>query len=161
MNEKPVKRKVVCEADTRGIVGLIARIRELANEHIERELERRGLTGIVPAHGTALSYLFRQDGPIPMLEIAANTGRCKSTITGMVNTLETHGYLHKIPSEADGRVVLVELSKKGYALRREFEEISKSLLTTVYGEMPETDRKTLIRLLNALYTNLSTSLTDS
>lgn len=45
-------------ADIHGIAGQIARIREKANALIEKELQKRGIKGIVPAHGPALFFLF-------------------------------------------------------------------------------------------------------
>lgn len=140
--------------DMQSIVGQVARIRELANAIIERELARRGLEGLQPAHGSVLAFLFRQQQPVPIKEIVERVGRVKSTVTGMVNTLERYGYVCKTPSAEDGRVVYVELTKKGDSLRSEFEAISQTLLAAVYGKMPRRDRETLVRLLSGVEENL-------
>ena len=140
--------------ELQGIVGRIARVRELANERLERELELRAIEGIQPAHGSVLAFLFRQQSPVPIKQIVEDVRRVKSTVTGMVNTLERHGYLRKTPSKEDGRVVYVELTQKGRALRADFDEISKDLLSTVYGKMPQGDRESLVRLLGQVEENL-------
>jgi DNA-binding MarR family transcriptional regulator len=142
------------KSDIQGIVGRVARIRELANAVIERELASRRLEGLQPAHGSVLAFLFGQQKPVPVKEIVERVGRVKSTVTGMVNTLERHGYVRKTPSAEDGRVVYVELTQKGDALRAEFEAISQTLLDAVYGKMTRGDRKMLVQLLSQVESNL-------
>jgi DNA-binding MarR family transcriptional regulator len=149
------------DSSWQGIIGQIARVRELANEWLERELETRAIEGIQPAHGSVLAFLFQQQSPVPIKEIVAAVRRVKSTVTGMVNTLECHGYVRKTPGEDDGRVVYVELTDKGNALRADFDEISENILSTVYGKMSRKDRESLSRLLRQLEENLCTSRNKS
>ena len=139
-----------------GVAGQVARVREKANGLVEQELAARGIAGVMPAHGTVLAFLLDQDGPVPIKTVVAATGRVKSTVTGMVNTLVKHRYLRKKPSEQDGRVTFVELTDKGRTLREDFEAISRTLLQTLYGDMPEPDRQTLVKLLSQLERNLQT-----
>ncbi len=141
--------------DTRGIVGQIARIREQANLLIEAELRRRSIAGIVPAHGAVLAFLFQQSRPVPIKTVVENVRRVKSTVTVMINTLEKHGYVRKLPSESDNRVTYVELTPKGRRFRRDFEEISRVLLNKIYGDMSEKDRERLVRQLEKIENNLS------
>jgi DNA-binding MarR family transcriptional regulator len=140
--------------DTQGIIGRIARIREAANLLIEAELARRGLSGIVPAHGSLLQFLFRQQDSVPIKSLVERSGRVKSTVTGIVNTLERHGYLYKQGCDLDARSVRVGLTEKGWAMQKDFEEISEILLQRVYGEMPEADRLRLAGLLAVIEGNL-------
>jgi DNA-binding MarR family transcriptional regulator len=141
--------------DTRGIVGQIARIREQANLLIEAELRQRSITGIVPAHGSVLAFLFQQSKPVPIKMVVEQVRRAKSTVTVMVNTLEKHGYVRKSPSENDNRVTYVELTPKGRRFRRDFEEISWVLLNKLYGDMNEKDRERLVKQLERIEANLS------
>jgi DNA-binding MarR family transcriptional regulator len=141
--------------DTRGIVGQIARIREQANLLIESELRQRSITGIVPAHGSVLAFLFQQSKPVPIKTVVENVRRVKSTVTVMINTLEKHGYVRKLPCESDNRVTYVELTPKGRRFRRDFEEISWVLLNKLYGDMNEKDRERLVKQLERIESNLS------
>jgi DNA-binding MarR family transcriptional regulator len=140
--------------DTRGIVGQIARVREQANLLIETELRKRSITGIVPAHGSVLAFLFQQSEPVPIKMIVEDVRRAKSTVTAMVNTLERHGYVRKLPCESDNRVTYVELTPKGRRFRKDFDDISKSLLDRVYGDMSVKDRERLVRQLEQIEQNL-------
>ena len=141
--------------DTRGIIGQIARIREQANLLIEAELLRRSVEGIVPAHGSVLAFLFQQSKPVPIKAVVENVRRVKSTVTVMINTLEKHGYVRKLPSESDNRVTYVELTPKGRRFRKDFDEISRTLLSKLYDEMSEKDRERLVRQLEKIESNLS------
>jgi len=145
------------DMDTGGIVGLIARIRERANLLIEKELKTRKARGIVPAHGSILAVLFREDGPVPIKAIVARVGRVKSTVTGMLYTLERYGYIRKMPCRTDSRVTHIVLTEKGRAFRADFEAISRKLRETVYGSMPERDRRTLMTRLLQIERNLKSA----
>ena len=144
------------DLDVRGIIGQIARIREAANLIIEKELLARGMTGIVPAHGSVLHFLYRQQEPVPIKSLVRQIGRVKSTVTGIVNTLERHGYLFKQGCDQDARSIRIGLTDKGMALRKDFEEISGKLIGRVFGDMPETDRQRLMELLAVIEGNLRT-----
>jgi DNA-binding MarR family transcriptional regulator len=142
-------------ADVGGIVGQIARIREKANAHVEKELKSRGIQGIVPAHGPVLAFLLRQKEPVPIKAVVESVGRVKSTVTVTISTLEKHGYLRKFPSETDARVTYVELTAKGRGLQKDFEEVSRALRSKLYGNMSEKDRERLVRQLDKIEENLS------
>lgn len=138
----------------RGVVACIAGIRERANLIIERELQERGLAGIVPAHGPVLGFLFRQTEPVPIKSLVQKVGRVKSTVTGIVYTLERHGYLSKQGCEEDARSIRVSLTEKGRALEPHVKEISETLLRRVFGDMPLADRERLMELLGVVSDNL-------
>jgi len=141
--------------DTRGIVEQIARIRALANLFIEQELRARGIAGIVPAHGTVLAFLFAQTEPVPIKAVVQHAGRVKSTITGILNTIERHGYVRRFRSTEDQRVIYVATTEKGRALQKDFGAISEAVLGKMYGTMPQKDRKALVQQLTILEANLT------
>jgi len=141
--------------NTEGIIAQIARIRESANALIKTELRKRSIKGIIPAHGPVLMFLLQQKKPVPIKEVVENVRRVKSTVTVMINTLERHGYLWKLPCRTDNRMTLVELTPTGRKLRKDFDQISKALLDKLYGDMNKKDRKLLVSMLDAIETNIS------
>lgn len=144
-----------------GIVQQIAQVRELANAVIDDELASLGIEGIAPAHGGVLAFLFRQPAPVPIKDLVAFTGRAKSTVTGIVQTLERHGYLERSGDPEDSRVCSIILSQKGRALQGDFRAVTERLLAAVYGAMPQRDRETLVRLLGEVEQNLASRLSGS
>ncbi len=142
-------------ADIGGIAGQIGRIREKANALVEKELENRGIKGIVPAHGPVLAFLLRQNEPVPIKAVVESVRRVKSTVTVTISTLKKHGYLRKFPCETDARVTYVELTPKGRGLQKDFEEISRALRSKLYGDMSAKDRERLVKQLEEIEDNLS------
>ena len=141
--------------NTEGIVAQIARIRESSNALIRTELQKCSIKGIVPAHGPVLLFLFQQNKPVPIKAIVENVRRVKSTVTVMINTLERHGYLRKLPCQTDNRMTMVELTPTGRKLRKDFDQISKVLLDKLYGDMKKKDRQLLVNRLDVIETNIS------
>ena len=139
---------------TRKIIDQVSKIREAANRLIEHELNSRGIKGIMPAHGSVFAFLFQQQEPIPIMSLVKKTGRAKSTVTGMVKTLERHGYIYRQTSPEDGRSFHIGLTEKGWAIKSDFEEISNLLIKKVYGDMSGADRERLAKLLAQVEENL-------
>ncbi len=121
---------------------------------IEDQLRTRQIEGIVPAHGSVLAFLFGQTEPVPIKSVVEAVGRVKSTVTGMVKTLERHGYIRRFQSPEDQRMVYIALTGKGRALQPDFETISQALLAQVYGDMPPEDQESLVQLLGKVERNL-------
>lgn len=70
-------------------------------------------------------------GPLPVGVIARQAGLAQPTVSRMVNGLEHHGVVRRVPSEHDDRIVLVELTEAGrelweakYALLRHWQRDS-------------------------------------
>ena len=141
--------------DTNSIISVIAKIREKVNLFIEKELQARSIEGVLPAHGPVLHFLFRQTAPVPIKNVVEDVGRVKSTVTGILNTLERYGYILKMPDNIDSRITLVALSDTGRALQKDFHEISMKLLDTVYGDMPAGDRNSLMTQLLTIESNMT------
>jgi DNA-binding MarR family transcriptional regulator len=102
-----------------------------------------------------LAFLFRQSGPVAMKAIVKDVKRVKSTMTVTIDTLEKYGYVRRLPCKTDCRVTHVELTRKGRRLRKDFDEISEALLSTLYGDMSEKDRERLVSQLDEIEDNLS------
>ncbi|MBN2134791.1 MAG: MarR family transcriptional regulator [Acidobacteria bacterium] len=140
--------------DYQGVIGLIAVVRERANSYIEDEIRKRDMEGIVPAHGSVLNVLFNNNNPLPIKDIVTQVGRVKSTVTGIINTLEKYGYIRKYSDSTDARVILISLTAKGKGLEKDFQEISESLIKRTYSNFNDSEKTDLIELLNKVARNL-------
>lgn len=135
------------------VIDCIARIRERANVFILDALARRGVTGLVPSHGSLLAQLYRY-GPLPMGRLAWHIRRKKNTVTTLVRKLEAAGYVSCRKDAADSRVTLVAPTERAEAFRADFEAISRELLERVWGGMPEVERAALMAGLEKLEAHL-------
>jgi MarR family transcriptional regulator, organic hydroperoxide resistance regulator len=137
---------------TKGMIALIASVRDKANRLITLQLKERGITDISTPHGAIFIHLFRH-GELSMGEIAKRIDRDKSTVTALVRRLTELGYLDT-GGGADSRVTMVRLTKKGEALKKDFKEISAHLQERMYQGFSDLEKELLVRLLTRVNVNL-------
>ncbi|MDC7219937.1 MAG: MarR family transcriptional regulator [Spirochaetales bacterium] len=138
----------------KGIIDLVSRVNEASRDYLQKALIERNLEGIVPAHGQVFFPLFSRGGPLNLKEIVRLSGRAKSTVTGMVQTLEKYGYVKRLDSPEDRRSVVLALTEKGAEVETVFHEISKDLLELVYRDVSREEQEILIKLLYRVEDNL-------
>lgn len=138
---------------TEHVISLISNIREKANKLILYELNRCGVSGIVPSHGDIIVALL-QNRKLTMKEIAERIDKDKSTVTALVDKLIKMGYVEKQRSLQDNRVVFVSLTEEGLALKPQFEAVSSRLLSVVYHGISEEEKEVLINILTKMKNNL-------
>jgi DNA-binding MarR family transcriptional regulator len=138
---------------TSDIISLISKIRTKVNRHIELEMSRHGMDGIATSHGDILYALFGSQR-MTMAELAARIGRDKSTVTALVNKLETLGYVSREKSTEDTRVTYAMLTQKGALLKPVFEKISDDIIEMFYKDVSDSEKDELLRILKKIYSNL-------
>ncbi len=74
--------------------------------------------GITPQQYYILNYLWNNDG-VPLNELAKIHGTAKSTITGIIDTMEKNGLVYRDRNSDDRRVILIRLTEKGSAMQGE------------------------------------------
>ena len=112
-----------------------------------RDAKRSGLTGA--SHAVMLH--LAQTGPLSIGECARHLGRAQSVITEIVQGLERHGLLARVPDASDRRRTEVWLTDAGRArLEREQEVLERSLIERALARMRPNEREALIRGTRAL-----------
>lgn len=137
------------------LIALASALRFHALEYLTTELKAAGIRDLIPSHGAVLSMLYGRGGSATMKELVEASGRGKSTLTEMVNALERRGYVTRSRDQADARGVQLELTDKGRSLRPLFDDISRRLLATAWGDLAQEDRESAARLLEAIVSNLA------
>jgi MarR family transcriptional regulator, organic hydroperoxide resistance regulator len=138
--------------ESQSIISLIGKIRREANQFLIDSLKSRGFGKLSPSHGDILA-LLGDGGSLPMKEIASLINRKKNTVTVLVEKLIQLGYVRKIPSSNDSRVMLVSLTRKGKQLMPDFKEISRQLMETTYTGLSDRDQKQMLKLLIKVWDN--------
>ncbi len=144
----------------RNLGHLLAVAHERADRWLAAELAAAGLKGLAPSHGDVLALLFRK-GEATMHEIAAFARRTKPTTTILVDKLEALGYVARVPSAADARVVVVRLTPAGEALRPSFDAISRRFVRFLYAGLSREEAETLERLLGKTLSGTSAKRTSN
>ncbi len=95
------------------IIYFISKTKKKMVRFLEMQLADRGLGDLEPTCGNVLTVLYNHEGELSIKEIGDIVGKEKSTMTTLVNKLEAKGYVLKMKSEEDRRVINVKLTKKG------------------------------------------------
>jgi DNA-binding MarR family transcriptional regulator len=109
---------------------LIAKIHQLAGRIFSRMLRERGVE-INPAQGRIMFVLWHEDG-IPINELAKKTSLGKSTLTSMLDRLESSGYIRRASSTHDRRTTLIRRTEKDRAFERLYTEVSQDMISIFY-----------------------------
>ncbi len=80
-------------------------------------------------------------------ELAGLSRVTRSTMTGLIDTLERDGLVTREPDVSDRRMMLVTLTTKGRALLEMLLPPHFKLMAGLMQQLDETERRTLVRLL--------------
>lgn len=137
----------------KNIIALASRIAEKAHKLIIRELEIRGIEGIVPSHGGILVHLFMSE-ECTMKDLAEKIHRTKPTVTVLVDKLAALGYVTKEKSREDSRVTFIKLTEKGLNLKPVFVEVSDKMNEIVYKNLSDEEARYMETMLEKVNRNL-------
>src|SRR6266540_2779347 len=132
--------------------GLLLRGQEFAHLLLSRRLSaalyRRVAGGISPVQLQALAVLA--GGDIRMRELAHRLGLATSTVTRLVDRLETAGLAERRSERPDRRSVLVGLSTPGHQALQAVRKRLRAILREQLAELPAQEQGELVRLLAKL-----------
>ena len=104
----------------------------------------------VTAHDMHVIEAIDMDGARNMTSVARSLGVTTGTLTIAVNSLVKKGYVQRVRSEEDRRVVLISLSEKGrkaYLHHRQFhEQMIQAIVEELSAEEQEVLEKALMKL---------------
>lgn len=128
-------------------------VRLLAMRHRARAASLLATIGLNIGQEVLLFELAVRDGRTQaQLAVAAS---CEApTVTMAVRKLEAAGLISRVRSELDNRAVLVSLTEAGHELMPRLRAIWRQLASETAGELPQADRKRLVKLLRATTASL-------
>jgi len=131
---------------------LMAKIRQVGGRIFERMLSRCGIE-INSAQGRIMFALWQADG-VSIQELAQKTQLKKSTLTSMLDRLETMGYLRRQRSSRDRRIIQIFRTQKDKDLEIKYVRLSEEMTRLYFRNFTknEMDRfeKDLTKILNNL-----------
>jgi len=111
---------------------LIAKIHQVSGRIFANILKKSGIDEINPAQGRILFVLWKKDD-IPISELAKKTQLSKSTLTSMLDRLEKTGYLLRLPSKKDRRIILIKRTEKDRRLEDKYAQVSNEMTKLFYN----------------------------
>ncbi len=102
---------------------LVSKVKQIQGRVFERLLDENGISEFNGAQGRILFVLWESDF-IPISELSAKTGLAKTTLTSMLDRLETMGHIRRAADPDDRRAVRISLTESAEALREKYERVS-------------------------------------
>ncbi|MHA1156770.1 MAG: MarR family winged helix-turn-helix transcriptional regulator [Candidatus Heimdallarchaeota archaeon] len=133
---------------------LIAKIHQLSGRIFSKLLKNHEIE-LNPAQGRIMFVLWRNDN-ITIQELAKKTSLSKTSLTSMLDRLESMGYIKRVPSTDDRRKIFIELSKKDQDFQEKYIQVSKEMTDIFYGDFSDEEINRFENTLKKLYDNLLT-----
>jgi DNA-binding MarR family transcriptional regulator len=107
-----------------------------------------------PASGLVLSIVADSDTPLPPYKIAERLIISRATVTGLIDSLERHGYVRRLPHHSDRRMLLVEPTDAGRHVANQFRPIVHHHQKAWLEALSEEEQQRLIDTLQQLQATL-------
>lgn len=118
---------------------------------IELFLKRMAVYDLRPVDFSVLSLITHNAG-ISSRQLCSALNILPPNLVGMINSLEKRELIVRKPHSSDGRIVGLHLSNAGSKLMKDAEQTAKELENEAASKLTATERKTLMRLLQKIYT---------
>lgn len=133
---------------------LITKIKQIQGRVFERILTQHGIDQFNGAQGRILHVLWNEDD-IPISELSRKTGLAKTTLTSMLDRLETSGYLIRQYDADDRRKVKIRLTNKAIEMKAQYDTVSRHMSGIFYHGFSEEEISAFETYLDRILTNLT------
>jgi MarR family transcriptional repressor of emrRAB len=107
-----------------------------------------------PASGLVLSILADSESPLPPHKIAERLTISRATVTGLIDSLERHGYVQRLPHHSDRRMLLIVPTDRGRQVADAFRPIVHQHQKLWMKALGEEEQQRLIDALHTLQADL-------
>ena len=132
---------------------LITRIKQVGGRIFERILAQKNIDAFNGAQGRILYVLWHEDG-IPICELSRETGLAMTTLTGMLDRMETSGLVRRDRGDTDRRKILIFLTERAKALKDDYDEVTKEIGDIYYKGFSEQEIRQFEAYLRRVLENL-------
>ena len=141
------------DVDAFAVVSNVFRVANAVRNHTERNLLGRYRLSF---SGFTVLWVLWVWGPKESHALAEESGISKSTLTGVVKTLERLGFATRRPHAADGRRVLVQATELGTSTMREILPRFNCLEGEVTRNLSAQEKEDLARALRVMLHSVGT-----
>lgn len=132
---------------------LITRIKQVGGRIFERILAQKNIDAFNGAQGRILYVLWHEDGT-PISELSRETGLAMTTLTGMLDRMETSGLVRRDRGDTDRRKILIFLTERAKALKDDYDEVTKEIGDIYYKGFSEQEIRQFEAYLRRVLENL-------
>ncbi len=132
---------------------LISKVKQIQGRVFEKLLQQHGIDQFNGAQGRILFVLWENDD-IPISELSDKTGLAKTTLTGMLDRLESSGHILRIFDPSDRRKVNIRLTQEARDLKNSYDAVSMRMSEIFYEGFTDEEivsfEEKLMRILDNL-----------
>ena len=132
---------------------LVSKVKQIQGRVFERLLDENGISEFNGAQGRILFVLWESNN-IPISELSEKTGLAKTTLTSMLDRLETAGHIRRTADSADRRAVRICLTEGAEALREKYERVSALMNEIFYKGFTDDEILAFEKVLGKILENL-------
>ena len=132
---------------------LITRIKQVGGRIFERILAQKNIDAFNGAQGRILYVLWHEDGT-PISELSRETGLAMTTLTGMLDRMETSGLVRRDRGDTDRRKILIFLTERAKALKDDYDEVTKEIGNIYYKGFTEEEIRQFEAYLRRILANV-------
>lgn len=132
---------------------LISRIKQMGTRIFDRMLATSGIDSFNGAQGRILYVLWQNDA-ISISSLSAQTSLANTTLTAMLDRMESMGLIVRQPDPKDRRNRLIALTDKARSLQDDYTEISQKMHEIYYDGFTEAEIMQFESYLQRILNNL-------
>ena len=110
---------------------LVTKIKQLGDRIFEKILSEKNIDAFNGPQGRILYVLWQEDG-ISIRLLSNKCGLAITSLTTMLERMEKQRLIRRVQSEADKRKTLLFLTERAYALKNEYDSVSKEMGNIYY-----------------------------
>lgn len=132
---------------------LISQIKQISGRIFDKLLVGSGVEAFNRAQGRILYVLWQADG-VPIVELSHKTGLAKTTLTSMLDRMESADLIMRVFDKADRRQIRIALTEKSRQLSDAYDKVSCEMNEIFYAGFSDDEivafEETLRRILKNL-----------
>lgn len=132
---------------------LISRIKQMGTRIFDRMLAASGIDSFNGAQGRILYVLWQNDA-ISISSLSAQTSLANTTLTAMLDRMESMGLIVRQPDPKDRRNRLIALTDKARSLQDDYTRISQKMNEIYYDGFTEAEIMQFESYLQRILNNL-------
>ena len=136
---------------------LITRIKQVGGRVFDRILSQKKIDVFNGAQGRIL-YVLWQDNGVPISELSRQTGLATTTLTSMLDRMETAGLIYRDRGDKDRRKIRIFLTDKAKGLEEDYNSVSEEMSRIYYKGFSDQEIEQLESYLERILKNVEEEL---
>ncbi len=136
---------------------LITRIKQVGGRVFDRILFQKKIDVFNGAQGRIL-YVLWQDNGVPISELSRQTGLATTTLTSMLDRMETADLIYRDRGDKDRRKIRIYLTEKAKGLEEDYNSVSEEMSRIYYKGFSDQEIEQLESYLERILINVEEEL---